>query len=104
MVCFLSFVPLFVHSFFFTGCIIGLHAYGKHTVVLNTYEDCKELLEKRAIIYSDRPYLPILDLCVVTDFTVDPAFIMPLAYINLQNRLAQYQRWPYWLWLGVEKP
>ena len=72
--CHAPFVSLLAHSFFFKGSIIDLQAYGKHTIVLNTYEDCKELLEKRAIIYSDRPYLPIVDLCVVSDFTTGPVF------------------------------
>ncbi len=33
--------------------------YDKHTVILNSYEDNVELLEKRSAIYSDRPYMPM---------------------------------------------
>lgn len=36
--------------------------YDKHTVILNSYEDNVELLEKRSAIYSDRPYMPMVDL------------------------------------------
>lgn len=105
MLCFcrLLFSLLPAHSLRSKGNILDLRAYNKHTIILNTYEDCKELLEKRALIYSDRPYLPVIDLYVVLDFTFHFIFTMPLAYGNLQNGLAEHQRWLHWLWRRVEK-
>lgn len=38
--------------------------YDKHFVILNSLEDSVELLEKRSGIYSDRPYMPMLELYV----------------------------------------
>ncbi len=46
------------------GNILHFRAYDQHTVVLNSYEDNVELLEKRSAIYSDRPYMPMVDLYV----------------------------------------
>ncbi|KAM6501237.1 Cytochrome P450 [Amanita muscaria] len=42
--------------------ILHFSAFGNHIIVLNSLEDSVELLEKRASIYSDRPYAPVLDL------------------------------------------
>ncbi|KAF9553649.1 cytochrome P450 [Agrocybe pediades] len=44
------------------GSIVHLRVMGQHFVVLNSFEDAEELLEKRAGIYSDRPVLPIVKL------------------------------------------
>ena len=44
------------------GGIVHASALGNHIVVLNTFEDAEELLEKRAAIYSDRPEFPIQKL------------------------------------------
>lgn len=46
------------------GDIIHYRTYNRHTVVLNAYDDNVELLDKRSLIYSDRPYLAMMDLCV----------------------------------------
>ncbi len=46
------------------GDIIHYRTYNKHTVVLNAYDDNVELLDKRSLIYSDRPYFAMMDLCV----------------------------------------
>ncbi|KJA21688.1 hypothetical protein HYPSUDRAFT_67609 [Hypholoma sublateritium FD-334 SS-4] len=50
------------------GDIIHYRTYNKHTVVLNAYDDNVELLDKRSLIYSDRPYLAIMDLMGWLDF------------------------------------
>ena len=50
------------------GDIIHYRTYNKHAVVLNAYDDNVELLDKRSLIYSDRPYLAMMDLCVVFFF------------------------------------
>ena len=47
------------------GDIMYYRVYDKHNVVLNSLEDCVELLERRSGIYSDRPYMPMLDLYAV---------------------------------------
>lgn len=46
------------------GDIIHYRTYNKHTVVLNAYDDNVELLERRSLIYSDRPYLAMMDMYV----------------------------------------
>lgn len=46
------------------GRIVHLKAFGKHTIVLNSMEDAIELLEKRSNNYSDRPYIPMINLYV----------------------------------------
>ncbi|KJA18940.1 hypothetical protein HYPSUDRAFT_44792 [Hypholoma sublateritium FD-334 SS-4] len=44
------------------GDILHYRVYDKHTIILNSFEDNVELLEKRSGIYSDRPYMPMLEL------------------------------------------
>jgi hypothetical protein len=44
------------------GNIIHASAFGSHVIVLNSFEDAEELLEKRAVIYSDRPEFPVQNL------------------------------------------
>ena len=46
------------------GDIIYLHVLGKQTIMLNSERAAKDLLDKRGLIYSDRPYLPSVELCV----------------------------------------
>ncbi|KAF8992234.1 cytochrome P450 [Cyathus striatus] len=41
--------------------IIYLNLAGQHIVVLDTYEACLELLEKRSGIYSSRPRMPMIN-------------------------------------------
>lgn len=47
-----------------TGMVIGdvnyLEVLGQPLIVLNSYEACKDLLEKRGAIYSSRPRLVLL--------------------------------------------
>ncbi|KJA21689.1 hypothetical protein HYPSUDRAFT_67610 [Hypholoma sublateritium FD-334 SS-4] len=50
------------------GDIIHYRTFNKHTIVLNSYKDIVELLDKRSSIYADRPRLPMMDLMGLTDF------------------------------------
>ncbi|KJA21663.1 hypothetical protein HYPSUDRAFT_687524 [Hypholoma sublateritium FD-334 SS-4] len=50
------------------GDVIHYRTYSKHTIVLNAYDDNVELLDKRSLIYSDRPYLAMMDLMGWLDF------------------------------------
>jgi hypothetical protein len=45
-----------------TGDILSFRIFGQVIVVLNTARVAKDLLEKRAAIYSDRPPIPICDM------------------------------------------
>ena len=47
-----------------TGDILSFHVFGKVIVVINSYETNKDLLERRAEIYSDRPVFPIFEMYV----------------------------------------
>lgn len=42
--------------------VVHASVLGKHIIVINSREDAIEMLEKRAEIYSSRPYIPMLDL------------------------------------------
>ncbi|KAF9472451.1 cytochrome P450 [Pholiota conissans] len=50
------------------GGISHFRIFNKHTIILNTQEDCANLLEKRSNIYSDRPSSAMLDLMGWTTF------------------------------------
>ena len=43
-----------------TGDVISIHVFGKPTIVLNSYETAKELLDRRGALYIDRPRLVLL--------------------------------------------
>jgi hypothetical protein len=45
------------------GDIVHMSAFNIHIVVLHKKEDVIALLEKRSGIYSDRPIVPIANLC-----------------------------------------
>jgi hypothetical protein len=47
------------------GSVLSLHVFGQVIVVLNTAKAAKDLLERRAGIYSDRPPIPFLDMCAL---------------------------------------
>jgi cytochrome P450 len=47
------------------GKILSFQLFGQVIVVLNSAKVAKDLLEKRSAIYSDRPPLPIYDMCVL---------------------------------------
>jgi len=44
------------------GDILSFHVFGQVLVVLNTATAAKELLEKRDVIYSDRPEIPFYEM------------------------------------------
>lgn len=63
----LCYYVLFDHGVhFWLGDITHFTVFGKHTFVLNSYEDCVELLERRSGIYSDRPAMPMMELYVAS--------------------------------------
>ncbi|KAF9264295.1 hypothetical protein L218DRAFT_926047 [Marasmius fiardii PR-910] len=47
------------------GDYIHLELLGLHTVVINSWKIVDELFEKHSRIYSDRPSIPMLDMCIV---------------------------------------
>ena len=47
-----------------TGDVLSFHVFGKVIVVLNSYKANKDILERRAEIYSDRPVFPIFEMYV----------------------------------------
>jgi hypothetical protein len=47
------------------GDVISFHVFGQAIVVLNSYKANKDLLERRGEIYSDRPVIPIFEMCVL---------------------------------------
>ena len=53
-----------VYSFFYQGDVIHFQIFGQHTIILNSIEAVKDLIEKRPHIYSDRPDVTMLKLQV----------------------------------------
>ena len=51
------------------GDVFSLRVFGQVIVILNTTKATKDLLEKRGEIYSDRPIIPIFEMCVHSDLT-----------------------------------
>jgi hypothetical protein len=47
-----------------TGDVLSFHVFGKVIVVLNSLKANKDLLERRADIYSDRPVIPIVEMYI----------------------------------------
>jgi len=43
------------------GDVVHVSALGQHIIVLNSIEAGIELLDQRSAIYSDRPYLPMIE-------------------------------------------
>lgn len=46
------------------GDVLSFHVFGKVIVVLNSLKANKDLLERRAEIYSDRTVIPIIEMYV----------------------------------------
>lgn len=46
------------------GDVLSFRVFGKVIVVLNSLKANKDLLERRADIYSDRPVIPIVEMYV----------------------------------------
>ena len=44
------------------GDIFHFRIYSQHTIILNSVEDVRELFEKRAGLYSDRPKNAMVNL------------------------------------------
>ncbi|KAF8171853.1 cytochrome P450 [Pholiota molesta] len=44
------------------GNILHLRTYNQHHIILNSFEDCVELLERRSNTYSDRPKIAMINL------------------------------------------
>ena len=56
------YIPLLVRiDTMYTGDILHISCFGQHFIILNSLPDAEELLERRANINSDRPYLAVLD-------------------------------------------
>jgi hypothetical protein len=49
------------------GDVLSLHVFGKVIVVLNSLKTNKDLLERRADIYSDRTVVPIIEMYVFSN-------------------------------------
>ena len=49
----------------FEGDVICLRAFSQVVVILCSLSSIKDLLEKRGEIYSDRPFLPILEMYIL---------------------------------------
>jgi hypothetical protein len=47
-----------------SGDVLSFHVFGQVIVVLNSVKANKDLLERRGEIYSDRPVIPIFEMCV----------------------------------------
>jgi hypothetical protein len=50
------------------GDITYLEAMGQPMIVLNTLAGALELLDKRAVNYSNRPWVPTMEMYVASDF------------------------------------
>ena len=58
-------------SYLLSGDLVYLNVLGNSLLYCNSAEMAYELFERRSAIYSDRPYIPMLDLLVV------PGLIIP---------------------------
>ena len=45
------------------GDVMSFHVFGQVIVVLNSVKATNDLLERRGDIYSDRPAIPICEMC-----------------------------------------
>lgn len=48
------------------GEVVHLLALGKNIMIINSDKVANDLLDKRGTIYSDRPYHPIHEMCVLS--------------------------------------
>ena len=51
----------------FQGDILCLRVFDQVVVVLCSYSAIKDLLDKRGETYADRPVLPIVEMCALSD-------------------------------------
>lgn len=54
----------FYYSIYVPGDIVYGYTMGQHVIVLNSLKVVTDLFDKRSHIYSDRPLLPMRDMCV----------------------------------------
>ena len=59
-----SLVPLLITEGM-AGDVMSFHVFGQVIVVLNSVKATNDLLERRGDIYSDRPAIPICEMCVI---------------------------------------
>ena len=45
--------------------MVHVQVLGQHIMIVNSREMTRELFEKRSLVYSDRPYVPMIGLCVI---------------------------------------
>ncbi len=53
------------------GDVLSFHVFGTVIVVLNSLKANKDLLERRADMYSDRPAIPIVEMYVFPELSID---------------------------------
>ena len=54
------------------GDMIYMEALGHRILVLNSPEDCTALMEQRAVNYSDRAEIPVVDMSVLLSSSQKP--------------------------------
>jgi hypothetical protein len=58
--------------------VMHLSVFGKDFIILSTFEDARELMDKRSAIYSDRPrFVLLVEMCVFTPLINDVLFNLP---------------------------
>ncbi|KAE9398795.1 cytochrome P450 [Gymnopus androsaceus JB14] len=66
------------------GDLLSVSVFGTTFVVINSYERCQEMLEKKSNVYSDRPYIPMAtELSEMRDL---------MGLLPYDNRLKSYRR------------
>jgi hypothetical protein len=71
--------------------IIHFEVLGQHMMVVNSRELARELFEKRSRIYSDRPYVPMVDLSVA------------ISILSVSDSEIEID-WVGWTWISVRIP
>lgn len=64
------------------GDVVGLDVLGHKFVILNSYEAIHDLLEKRASVYSDRPFTPFIGQLLALDQVRDLSLIVNLLVVD----------------------
>ncbi|KAE9399136.1 cytochrome P450 [Gymnopus androsaceus JB14] len=66
------------------GDLLSVSVFGTTIVVINSYERCQEMLEKKSNVYSERPYVPMpMDLIEMRD---------SMGFLPYDNRLKSCRR------------
>ncbi|KAF7288359.1 Cytochrome P450 [Mycena chlorophos] len=53
-----------------TGPLVHVEAFNTHVFIVNSLKIARELFEKRSLVYSSRPWVPMFELTELTDFVV----------------------------------